>query len=135
MVNLEIEAKALSQRAEALTSGEGATHEATVSDQDPMRLIHVDAVGVELGETRTWLVIADSLFGALSLIPPDYMPRAAAVQATTIPGPARIIGWLGQRSVAVADGQSDRNPIPASSLDLTGDHCACLLASCDAGQG
>lgn len=60
-----------------------------------MHLIHVETVKDEnqLSSARTWLVIADSLFEAMSLIPNDYRPKAAEVRPGAVSGPSRVIGW------------------------------------------
>jgi len=80
-----------------------------------MHLIQVDTVKEknELRGTRTWLVIADSLFEALSLIPAGYRPKAVEVQAGAVSGPGRVIGWLGPASVIAARPLSEpgRRPV------------------------
>ena len=78
-----------------------------------MRLIHVDAVNEhdEFGGARTWLVIADTLFQAMSLIPAGHRPRDAVVRAGTVSGPARVIGWLGAPAVLGAVLRPERNII------------------------
>jgi len=50
------------------------------------------------GETaapRTWLVVAGSLFEAMSLIPDSYTAKAVEVQVGGAAGPGRVIGWTG----------------------------------------
>lgn len=44
---------------------------------------------------RTWLVIADSLFEAMSLIPDGFSVKAVKVRIGAVAGPGRVIGWIG----------------------------------------
>jgi hypothetical protein len=69
-----------------------------------MHLIHVDAINElnQVGGTRTWLIIADSLFEAISLVPAGYCAKEMAVQPGFASGPARVIGWLG--AIVIRDG-------------------------------
>lgn len=48
---------------------------------------------------RTWLVAADSLFDALSLIPDSSTVKSVEVQVAVAQGPGRVIGWMGPRVV------------------------------------
>ena len=45
--------------------------------------------------SRTWLVIADSLFEAMSLIPDGFSVKAVKVRIGAVAGPGRVIGWIG----------------------------------------
>lgn len=40
----------------------------------------------------TWLVIADTLFDAVSLVPEGLYVKAAEVQVASVAGPGRVIG-------------------------------------------
>ena len=54
-----------------------------------MHLIHVDTVKEqdELRGTRTWLVIADSLFEAMSLVPVATRRKRRRCRQAPFPGP------------------------------------------------
>jgi len=66
-----------------------------------MNLFHVyaDRVQGERPGPRKWLVVADSLFEALSLIPRDRSVKAIEVQIGNVAGPVRLIGAMGARTV------------------------------------
>lgn len=71
-----------------------------------MNLFHIE-VEPEQDETarmRTWLVVADSLFVAISLIPDGYTPKSVEVQLDTASGPGRIIGWMEPPATATRAG-------------------------------
>jgi hypothetical protein len=62
-----------------------------------MNLFLVEAEPEQDGtaRTRTWLVVAGSLFEAIALIPDGYTPKSVSVQLAAASGPGRIIGWMG----------------------------------------
>lgn len=59
-----------------------------------MHLFHLKAEPRqdEAGGMRTWLVVADSLFDAMVLVPNGNIVRAARVELGAASGPARLIG-------------------------------------------
>lgn len=66
-----------------------------------MNLFHLHAEK-EQGETlrpTTWLVIAGSLFEAMSSVPEDYSVKAVDVGVGTVAGPGRVIGWIAKPTV------------------------------------
>jgi hypothetical protein len=66
-----------------------------------MNLSHLHAEK-EQGRTsglRTWVVIAESLFEAISFVPEGFSVKAAEVQVRTVSGPRRVIGWTGSPSI------------------------------------
>ena len=54
--------------------------------------LHTERAPDGASDSCTWLVIADTLFDAVSLIPAGYLVRAADVQLAGTPGPSRVIG-------------------------------------------
>lgn len=59
-----------------------------------MNLFHLRAEK-EQGETRrprTWLVIADSLYEAMSFVPEDFCVKAIEVEVGSVRGPRRVVG-------------------------------------------
>jgi hypothetical protein len=44
---------------------------------------------------RTWLVIAGSLFEAMSFIPEEFSVKGVKVRVGIVEGPGRLIGWTG----------------------------------------
>lgn len=61
-----------------------------------MHLFHLNAEHAqdEPGSMRTWLVVADSLFGAMILVPDGDIVRAARVELGAASGPERLIGCV-----------------------------------------
>ena len=62
-----------------------------------MTIYHLEAEH-ELDEPttlRTWLVVAESLFDAISLVPDDYTVKSAEVQLERASEAGRVIGWMG----------------------------------------
>lgn len=53
--------------------------------------LYAEAEQNKIGGAQTWLVVADSLFEALSLIPEWAAVRSAEVQIAAVTGPSRII--------------------------------------------
>lgn len=43
-------------------------------------------------DARLWLVVADSLFDAVSLVPEGFYVKAAEVQVAQVAGRSRVIG-------------------------------------------
>lgn len=62
-----------------------------------MNLFHVQAEKARGAacSPRTWLVIAGSLFEAMSLIPEGFSVKGVKVRIGTVTGPGRVIGWIG----------------------------------------
>lgn len=44
---------------------------------------------------KTWLAVARSASEAVALVPADYVVDSVEVQSPRIPGPARLVGWMG----------------------------------------
>lgn len=66
-----------------------------------MNLFHVHARKEE-GATRgpsTWLVIAGSLFEAISSVPEEFSVTAVDVQMGAVAGPGRVVGWMGAPTI------------------------------------
>lgn len=59
-----------------------------------MNLFHLRAEKEREAPT-TWLVIADSLLEAMSLVPEGFSVTAVEVQVSVVAGPGRVIGWMG----------------------------------------
>jgi len=56
----------------------------------------------EQGETRgprTWLVVAGSLFEAMSTVPEGYSVKAVEVEVGAVAGPGQVIGWIGAPTI------------------------------------
>lgn len=83
-----------------------------------MNLFHVEAEHAqdEKAGVRTWLVLADSLFDAIFLVPDGCAVKSVEVQLDTASGPGRIIGWVGSppRELEQAPRESGRATRPAS---------------------
>ena len=47
-------------------------------------------------DSCTWLVIAETLFDAVSLIPEGYRVKAADVQVAETTGPSRVVACFGR---------------------------------------
>ena len=61
-----------------------------------MNIFHLHAEK-EQGHGRdpgTWLVIADSLFEAISLLPEGFLVKTVEVQVAAVAGPGRVIGCI-----------------------------------------
>jgi len=52
----------------------------------------------EAAGARTWLVVAGSLFEAMSLIPDSYTAKVVEVRVGAASGPGRVIDWMGPPS-------------------------------------
>jgi len=66
-----------------------------------MNIFHLHAEE-EQGRVRdagTWLVVADSLLDAISLVPEGFCVKAVEVQLATVAGPGRVIGCFGAPTV------------------------------------
>lgn len=66
-----------------------------------MNLFRVEAEREE-DETdgaRTWLVVADSLFEAVTLIPDGYSVKSIEVQLDAVSGPGQAFAWIGLRTL------------------------------------
>lgn len=76
--------------------------------EDVVQLFHLHTVMEEDDDrqTRTWLVIADNLFEAVSLVPEGYVPAEAEVRTGAVVGPGRVIGWMGMPSLAAIQSQA-----------------------------
>ncbi len=59
-----------------------------------MNIFHLRATKQSDGtyDTRMWLVVADSLFDAISLVPEGFYVEAAEIQVAAATGPGRVIG-------------------------------------------
>jgi hypothetical protein len=57
--------------------------------------VHAEKDRGMTGAPRTWLVIAGSLFEAMSLIPEGFSVKGVKVRIGTVAGPGRVIGWTG----------------------------------------
>lgn len=53
--------------------------------------LHVEKEQGATSRSRTWLVIADSLFEAISIVPEGFSVRAVEVQVGTAVVPRRVI--------------------------------------------
>lgn len=62
-----------------------------------MNVFHIEAEREqdETAGVRTWLVVAGNLFEAMSLVPDGYTVKSVEVQLDAVPGPGRVIGWMG----------------------------------------
>ncbi len=66
-----------------------------------MNLFHLDAE-IEQGATCgrwTWLVVADSLFEAMSFVPEGFSVKAIEVQVGTARGPLRVVASSGAPTI------------------------------------
>jgi hypothetical protein len=63
-----------------------------------MNLFHLDARSEdsEAHAIKTWLVVAHTLTEAVSLLPTGQVVVSAEVHSPCKPGPARLVGWMGQ---------------------------------------
>jgi hypothetical protein len=57
--------------------------------------LHVEKEPGATSRTRTWLVIADSLFEAISVVPEGFSVKAVEVQVGTAVDPRRVIKSTG----------------------------------------
>lgn len=66
-----------------------------------MNLFHLHAEKEQGGMRglRTWLVIAGTLFEAMSTVPEGYSVKAVEVQTGTVVGLGRVIGWKGAPTI------------------------------------
>lgn len=60
---------------------------------------------------KVWMIVADTLSKAVDLVPSDY--RIDAVDAVNAvedcaDAPARVIGWMGERTIADLEGTDER---------------------------
>lgn len=62
-----------------------------------MNIFHLHAEKEQGGtrDTGTWLVIADSLFDAISFVPEDFCVKAIEIQLAVAAGPGRVVGCFG----------------------------------------
>jgi hypothetical protein len=56
--------------------------------------LHTEKQSTEARDTRTWLVVADSLLNAVSLLPEGFYVKAAEIERIAVVGPVRVIGCL-----------------------------------------
>lgn len=66
-----------------------------------MNIFHLHA---EKGQGRTrdagiWLVVAESLFEAISFVPEGYCVKAIEIQLAVVTGPGRVVGCFGAPTV------------------------------------
>jgi hypothetical protein len=59
-----------------------------------MNIFHLQAEKEQAGarDSGTWLVVADSLFDAISLVPDEFRVKAVDIQLAAVAGPGRVIG-------------------------------------------
>ena len=48
----------------------------------------------EVHSVRKWLIVADSLYEAMWLVPQEWTVDAVEVRRAAAPGPGRVIGWM-----------------------------------------
>jgi len=53
--------------------------------------LHAEKESAGMRDARMWLVLADSLFDAVSLVPEGFYVKAAEVQIAAVAGPSRVI--------------------------------------------
>jgi hypothetical protein len=56
--------------------------------------LHTEKQSNEACDTRTWLVVADSLLDAVSLVPEGFYVKAAEIERVAVVGQVRVIGCL-----------------------------------------
>lgn len=54
--------------------------------------LHAEKQSDGMRDEGIWLVVADSLFDAVSLVPEGFYVKAAEVQMAAVAGPGRVIG-------------------------------------------
>lgn len=69
-----------------------------------MNLFHLNARSENPEERaqRTWLVVANSLPEAVSLVPRGHVLVSVEIHSPCKPGPARLLGWMGPPPLAEA---------------------------------
>lgn len=67
--------------------------------------------GSEFRSRRKWLIVADSLYEAMWLIPQEWRVNAVEVRPAAARGPGRVIGWMtGLTSSGKAGGPEPARP-------------------------
>ena len=56
--------------------------------------LHAEKKRGEILHPTTWLVIASTLFEAISAVPEGYFVKAVDVEVGAVAGPGRVIGWI-----------------------------------------
>ena len=64
----------------------------------------------EVRSLRTWLVVAGSLYEAMSLVPENFAVKTVKVEPDAVAGPARVIGSMGAPIVKLQPRGVDRRP-------------------------
>lgn len=77
-----------------------------------MNLFHLEAEHEQDEPTalRTWLVAAESLLDAISLVPDGYTMKSAEAQLGGASEPGRVIGWMGPPPRGLGEAQSGKGP-------------------------
>ena len=57
---------------------------------------------------KVWMIVADTFSKAVELVPSDYRIDAVDAGGDRIDGPSRIIGWMGERTIAGLEGADGR---------------------------
>ena len=58
--------------------------------------LHAEKRQGRTGDTRKWLVVADTLPDAVSLVPDGFCLESVEVQVARVPGPAGVVGCFVQ---------------------------------------
>ena len=65
----------------------------------------------EVYSQRQWLIMADSLYEAMWLVPEQWTVDAVEIRRAAAPGPGRVIGWMtGTTSSGKAGGPQPARP-------------------------
>ncbi len=85
--------------------------------------LHAEKEQEKTRPLRTWFVIAESPFEALSFVPEGFSVKAAEAKVGAVSGPSRLIGWMGSlRSIECRDPIDGRRHAVGASSAVSAAH-------------